>query len=187
MTRAPVLDRAGRLGARARRCVVGHPARAGLGPVERALPRRRRSGSPRCCGVDAGVLAGADPAAPVLPAAGICCRWPASTTRTSTTRTRSSQYTRMPVVDALITGNWAVLRSALSHLVLPALVIAAYPLGVIARMVRALRARHPGRGSRADGARARVPRALGVRPVRAEARAGAGGLAWWRWCSPTRW
>lgn len=47
------------------------------------------------------------------------------------------QYTRMPVVDALITGNWVVLRSALSHLVLPALVIASYPLGVITRMVRA--------------------------------------------------
>jgi peptide/nickel transport system permease protein len=48
-----------------------------------------------------------------------------------------TQYTRMVVVDALITGNWAVLRSATAHLVLPALVIASYPLGVITRMVRA--------------------------------------------------
>lgn len=46
-------------------------------------------------------------------------------------------YTRMPVVDALITGNWPVLRSALSHLVLPTIVVASYPLGVIARIVRA--------------------------------------------------
>jgi peptide/nickel transport system permease protein len=46
------------------------------------------------------------------------------------------QYTRMPVIDALITGNWWVFRSALAHLVLPALVIAAYPFGVVARMVR---------------------------------------------------
>lgn len=45
--------------------------------------------------------------------------------------------TNMPVVDALLTGNGPVLRSAVVHLILPAVVIAAYPLGVIARMVRA--------------------------------------------------
>jgi peptide/nickel transport system permease protein len=48
-----------------------------------------------------------------------------------------TQYTRMVLVDAAITGNWLVLRSAAAHLVLPALVIASYPLGVITRMVRA--------------------------------------------------
>src|SRR5438309_1073554 len=37
----------------------------------------------------------------------------------------------------ILPGHWAVLSSALSHLVLPALVIAAYPLAVITRMVRA--------------------------------------------------
>ena len=47
-----------------------------------------------------------------------------------------TQYTRMVVVDALVTGNWTVLRSGLSHLVLPALVIASYPFGVITRMIR---------------------------------------------------
>ncbi|HTG48749.1 MAG TPA: ABC transporter permease [Actinomycetota bacterium] len=47
-----------------------------------------------------------------------------------------TQYTRMVVVDSLITANWAVLRSGLSHLVLPALVVASYPFGVITRMVR---------------------------------------------------
>jgi peptide/nickel transport system permease protein len=46
-------------------------------------------------------------------------------------------HTHMPVVDALATGNWTVLGSAISHLVLPAVVVAAYPAGVIARMVRA--------------------------------------------------
>jgi peptide/nickel transport system permease protein len=46
-------------------------------------------------------------------------------------------HTHMPVVDALVQGNWRVLGSSLSHLVLPAVVVAAYPLGVIARMVRA--------------------------------------------------
>jgi peptide/nickel transport system permease protein len=45
--------------------------------------------------------------------------------------------TNMPIVDSLLTGNWSVLRSALSHVVLPAVVIAAYPGGVITRMVRA--------------------------------------------------
>lgn len=46
-------------------------------------------------------------------------------------------YTGIPVIDALVTGNWPVLGSALTHLVLPALAVAAYPTGVIARMVRA--------------------------------------------------
>jgi len=46
-------------------------------------------------------------------------------------------HTHMPAVDALVQGNWAVFRSSLSHLVLPAAVVAAYPLGVVARMVRA--------------------------------------------------
>jgi peptide/nickel transport system permease protein len=45
--------------------------------------------------------------------------------------------TNMPIVDALLTGNWPVLWSGIQHLVLPAIVIAAYPLGVITRMVRA--------------------------------------------------
>lgn len=46
-------------------------------------------------------------------------------------------HTHMAVVDALVEGNWPMFRSALSHLVLPAIVVASYPLGVIARMVRA--------------------------------------------------
>ncbi|GAB3907193.1 hypothetical protein GCM10027612_79840 [Microbispora bryophytorum subsp. camponoti] len=40
-------------------------------------------------------------------------------------------------MDALITGNWPILTSTLAHLVLPALVIAAYPAGVVAQMTRA--------------------------------------------------
>jgi peptide/nickel transport system permease protein len=46
-------------------------------------------------------------------------------------------YTRMPVVDSLLAGNWAMLGSTLDHLILPALVVAAYPAGVVARMTRA--------------------------------------------------
>ena len=48
-----------------------------------------------------------------------------------------TSYVNMPVVDALLTGNVPVFESAVSHLVLPALVVAAYPAGLIARMVRA--------------------------------------------------
>ena len=48
-----------------------------------------------------------------------------------------ARHTGFDVVDALITGNWPMLGSTLSHLVLPALVVAAYPAGLIARMVRA--------------------------------------------------
>ncbi len=46
-------------------------------------------------------------------------------------------YTRMTVVDAAITGNWAILGSSLEHLILPCLAVAAYPLGAIAMMTRA--------------------------------------------------
>jgi peptide/nickel transport system permease protein len=48
-----------------------------------------------------------------------------------------TSITHMVVVDAIITGNLPVLQSALAHLVLPAIVVAAYPAGLIARMVRA--------------------------------------------------
>lgn len=47
------------------------------------------------------------------------------------------EITHMVVVDALITGNWRVLWSSVQHLVLPAIVIASYPLGVVTLMVRA--------------------------------------------------
>lgn len=48
-----------------------------------------------------------------------------------------TSYTGAPVVDALITGNWPVFTSSVTHLVLPALAVAAYPIGVVMRMVRA--------------------------------------------------
>jgi peptide/nickel transport system permease protein len=46
-------------------------------------------------------------------------------------------WTNITVVDALITGNWPIFTSTLEHLVLPALVVAAYPTGAIAQMTRA--------------------------------------------------
>jgi len=47
-------------------------------------------------------------------------------------RTITSLYT----IDALLTGNWEVLRVAISHLVLPVAVLAYGSLAVITRMVR---------------------------------------------------
>jgi peptide/nickel transport system permease protein len=41
------------------------------------------------------------------------------------------------VVDTLISGNWIALKDALLHLTLPAITLAAYPIGLIARMTRA--------------------------------------------------
>ncbi len=48
-----------------------------------------------------------------------------------------TSYVQMPVVDALVTGNVPVFESAISHLILPAVVVALYPAGLLARMVRA--------------------------------------------------
>jgi peptide/nickel transport system permease protein len=48
-----------------------------------------------------------------------------------------ARHTGFRMIDALITGNWPMLSSTLSHLVLPVVVVAAYPAGLIARMVRA--------------------------------------------------
>jgi peptide/nickel transport system permease protein len=47
------------------------------------------------------------------------------------------KITGLPVLDALFSGDWPMLGSTLSHLVLPAIVVAAYPAGLLARMVRA--------------------------------------------------
>ncbi len=40
------------------------------------------------------------------------------------------------LIDTLRAGNWAALRSALSHLVLPAIALGTIPLAVVARMTR---------------------------------------------------
>ncbi|MFC5824264.1 ABC transporter permease [Nonomuraea insulae] len=64
-------------------------------------------------------------------------------------------WTNITVVDALITGNWPIFTSTLAHLALPALVVAAYPTGVIAQMTRAALIEESGQDH------ARLERALG--------------------------
>jgi peptide/nickel transport system permease protein len=64
-------------------------------------------------------------------------------------------WTNITVVDALITGNWPIFTSTLEHLVLPTLVVAAYPTGVIAQMTRAALIEEAGQDH------ARMERALG--------------------------
>jgi peptide/nickel transport system permease protein len=48
-----------------------------------------------------------------------------------------TKRTGFPVIDALLGGNLPMFGSTLTHLILPAAVVAAYPAGLIARMVRA--------------------------------------------------
>ena len=45
--------------------------------------------------------------------------------------------TGLYLVDTLLAGNWTALRDVAWHLVLPAVTLAAYPIGLIARMTRA--------------------------------------------------
>ena len=40
------------------------------------------------------------------------------------------------LIDSLITGNFVAFRDVLAHLILPALVVAAYPIGLVTRMTR---------------------------------------------------
>lgn len=49
----------------------------------------------------------------------------------------SRTITGVPLVDAVLLGNWAVAGDALAHLVLPAVTMAAYPFGLTVRMTRA--------------------------------------------------
>jgi ABC-type dipeptide/oligopeptide/nickel transport system permease component len=48
-----------------------------------------------------------------------------------------TEITRFIVLDSFLTRNWVALKDALLHLILPAVTLAAYPIGLIARMTRA--------------------------------------------------
>ncbi len=47
------------------------------------------------------------------------------------------EITGFILVDTVATGNWVAFRDALAHLILPGLTLAAYPIGLVARMTRA--------------------------------------------------
>jgi ABC-type dipeptide/oligopeptide/nickel transport system permease component len=47
------------------------------------------------------------------------------------------ETTGLYLVDTILSGNWTALRDVAWHLVLPAVTLAAYPIGLIARMTRA--------------------------------------------------
>ncbi len=47
------------------------------------------------------------------------------------------QITHFILLDSLLTGNWITFKDSVYHLVLPALTLAAYPMGLVARMTRA--------------------------------------------------
>ncbi len=53
------------------------------------------------------------------------------------TGTSFEPWTNFVILDAALQGNWAVLRDALRHVILPAVALATIPLAVIARMTRA--------------------------------------------------
>jgi ABC-type dipeptide/oligopeptide/nickel transport system permease component len=48
-----------------------------------------------------------------------------------------TEITRFIVIDSFLTQNWVAFRDSLLHLILPAFTLAAYPIGLIARMTRA--------------------------------------------------
>ncbi|MEV7135721.1 ABC transporter permease [Arthrobacter sp. NPDC093128] len=48
----------------------------------------------------------------------------------------TTAVTGFPLLDSLLTGNFVALNDGLLHLILPTLTLAAYPLGLIARMTR---------------------------------------------------
>ena len=45
-------------------------------------------------------------------------------------------FANFEVVNALVTGQWVILRSAAGHLILPAVALATIPMSIIARMTR---------------------------------------------------
>jgi len=49
------------------------------------------------------------------------------------------QITHFILLDTILTSNWVAFKDALLHIILPAMTLAAYPVGLISRMTRAAR------------------------------------------------
>ena len=47
-----------------------------------------------------------------------------------------AHITGMPLVDALLTANWAMVKDSFMHIVLPSITLATYPISFIVRMTR---------------------------------------------------
>lgn len=45
-------------------------------------------------------------------------------------------YTGFLFLDSLLSGNWVIIKDVFSHMILPAVTIALYPIGLVARMTR---------------------------------------------------
>lgn len=48
-----------------------------------------------------------------------------------------TEITGLYLLDTAVAGNWVAFKDALLHLILPAVTLAAYPIGLVARMTRA--------------------------------------------------
>jgi peptide/nickel transport system permease protein len=46
------------------------------------------------------------------------------------------KYTGFPFLDSLISGNWVIVKDIAKHMILPAITISLYPMGLVARMTR---------------------------------------------------
>lgn len=63
-------------------------------------------------------------------------KWLPGPGRLDTGMQPAERITGMITVDALLRGEWDIARASISHLVLPAIVLGSFALGIIARMLR---------------------------------------------------
>jgi peptide/nickel transport system permease protein len=63
--------------------------------------------------------------------------WLPSTGQLDPGMDRPTDITGMVLIDSLLTGNWETFGAALEHIIMPAVVLAAYTIGMITRFTRA--------------------------------------------------